>query len=88
MSFFPARMSANTEIFVPVPEEYMGLVIGRGGSNINRIKQETQTRIDKSRKRDGKSGFYVTGGSENGRKRAEMAIKRYVVSTIISDDVS
>ena len=83
---FPARMSANTGIFVPVPEECIGLVIGRGGSNINRIKQETQTRIEKSPKRGElgrESGFYVTGGSEADRKRAEQAIKRYVVSTIL-----
>lgn len=89
--FFPNRMSTNVSIFVPVPEKYMGRVIGKGGSNIIRIKQETQTRIDKSPKKGamgGKSGFYITGGSDTGRKKAEQDIKLCVVSTIVSDILS
>ena len=70
-------------IFVPVPGEYMGIVIGRGGCNIKRIRQETQTSIWKKQGETGnvgtETGFRVTG-SEDGCKQAELAIKDCIVS--------
>ena len=74
-------MSRFEKIFVPVPPECMGIVIGTGGRNINQVKRETDTRItscigDNSGK---ESGFIVTGtviGCENAR----LAIRHRIVS--------
>src|SRR5690242_14472304 len=35
----------NTTVTVPVPSRYVGLVIGRKGENIQRIRKETCTKI-------------------------------------------
>ena len=79
-------MSANGEIFVPVPDEYMGRVIGQGGSNIKRIQQETKTRIKKCCKTGelGRTtGFSITGSS-GGCQKAKQAIKHSVVSILLN----
>ncbi len=78
------NMSEFVEIFVPVPQECMGIVIGTRGRNINQIKERTRTRItscngDKS----GKGfGFTVTGAETN-VEEARLAIRGCVVSIII-----
>ena len=76
-------MSWKKTIFVPVRDDCMGIVIGKGGRNIKRIKLETRTRIVKKQDARGnlgsETGFTVTG-SEDGCKRAELAIRHCVVS--------
>ena len=74
-------MSASVKIFVPVPEECMGLVIGPSGTNIKRIQQETQTRITKCCK-TGTTGFFISGSSACCQK-AELTIKSCVVSILL-----
>ncbi|CAB4016348.1 vigilin isoform X1, partial [Paramuricea clavata] len=83
-------MSRSEKIFVPVPQEYMGIVIGTGGRNINELKQETDTRITSCKgDNSGKeSGFTVTGtiiGCENAR----LAIRHRIdnVSVTIHEPV-
>ena len=72
------KMSGFVEIFVPVPRECMGIVIGTRGRNINQIKERTRTRItccngDKS----GKGfGFTVTGAETNVEEARLAIIKR------------
>ncbi|CAB4028188.1 vigilin isoform X1 [Paramuricea clavata] len=69
-------MSRFVEIFVPVPQEYMGIVIGARGRNINQIKRETDARIDSCNGDDfgRESGFTVTG-SAAGCEAARQAIR-------------
>ena len=76
-------MARNAKIFVSVPQDCMGLVIGTGGRNINEIKRETGTRIkpcdgDSSWK---ESGFEVTG-EPIGCEKARQAIQRRIVSSL------
>jgi predicted PilT family ATPase len=77
-------MSRFVEIFVAVPQEYMGIVIGARGRNINQIKRETDTRIDSCNgdKLGRESGFRVTG-SAAGCEAARQALRFCVVSMII-----
>ena len=76
-------MAKNVRIFVSVPEDCMGLVIGTGGKHINEIKRETRMRIkpwdgDSSVKR---YGFEVTG-KPIGCEKARQAIQRRIVSSL------
>ena len=76
------KMSRFVEVFVAVPQQYMGIVIGSGGRNIKEIRQDTRTRI-KSCNGDNigrGSGFLVTG-SASGCEEAQLAIRRRIVST-------
>lgn len=77
-------MSRFVKIFVPVPQGYMGIVIGVKGRNIIQIKRETETRIDSCNGDNlgRESGFTVTG-SADGCEAARQAIRCCVVSMII-----
>lgn len=77
-------MSKSEKIFVPVPQKYMGIVIGTGGRYINEIKRETDTRITSCNGvNSGKeSGFTVTG-TVIGCEKAQLAIRNRVVSISI-----
>ena len=74
-------MPRFVKTFVPVPQEYMGIIIGNKGRNINEIKQETKTRIT-SRQADESgedSGFEVSGPSETSVENARLAIRSRMV---------
>ena len=76
-------MAKNAKIFVSVPQDCMGLVIGTRGKNINEIKRATGTQIkpcdgDSSGKG---SGFEVTG-KQIGCEKAQQAIQRRIVSVL------
>ncbi|CAB4002213.1 RNA-binding MEX3B [Paramuricea clavata] len=73
------KMSGYVEIFVPAPQECMGIIIGTGGRNIKQLKHETHTRITKSSgdKFGRGSGFTVTG-SAFGCESARLAIQRHI----------
>ena len=78
------EMSRYVEIFVPVSQECMDIVIGAGGRNINKLKQRTHTRITSCREDNfgRKSGFTVTG-TTTGCEAARLAIHSHIVSIII-----
>jgi transcription antitermination factor NusA-like protein len=78
------EVSGYGEIFVPVSQECMGIVIGTGGRNIKKLKQETDTRITSCNGHnvERESGFIVTGTVTNCEKVRE-AIRCRLVSIII-----
>ena len=76
------------EIFVPVPKEYMGRLIGKGGNRINELKQRTQTLITtiNADAIGQESGFVITGTATNceeAKQEIREDIKRCVVSISI-----
>jgi ribosomal protein S3 len=77
-------MSEYVEIFVPVPQECMGIIIGAAGKNINQLQHETNTRITKSNgdKLVRGSGFTVTG-TVIACEEARQAMRRRLVSSIL-----
>ena len=78
-------MSQNKiPIFVPVPSECMGQVIGKRGSNIIQIQQQTQTTIKScngSNLSETESGFRITG-SADACQQAKRCIMECAVSNI------
>ena len=73
------------EVFVPVPQECMGRIIGPGGSNIQELARKTRTRI-KTCNGDNFSrgpGFLVSGIA-SGCESAKVAIQRQIVSISIT----
>ncbi|CAB3987636.1 vigilin [Paramuricea clavata] len=81
-------MSKSEKIFVPVPQECMGIVIGTGGRNINEIKRETDTRITscKGVNSGEESGFTVTG-TVVGCEKAQLAIGNRVKKYMEDNEV-
>ena len=71
--------SERTTVFVPVPEERMGRVIGPGGENIKKIKNDTRTAIKKSTNLE-ESGFQITG-TPSDCEEARLAIVHSLVSS-------
>ena len=70
------------EVFVPVPQKYMGRIIGTRGSNVKQIAQETRTTIKTCNGENfGEGpGFLVIGISRD-CKGAERAIRSYIRKT-------
>ncbi|CAB4008037.1 KH domain, partial [Paramuricea clavata] len=60
-------MSGDVSIFVPVPQECMGIIIGTRGRNINQLKQDTHTSITSCNgdNLEKESGFTVSGAESN-----------------------
>ena len=72
--------SCVDELFVPVPQQCMGRIIGTGGRNIKQLERETRTKIKACNgDRDGGHGFLVTGIASN-CESAQVAIQSHIVS--------
>ena len=73
------------EIFVPVPKEYMGRLIGKGGNRINELKQRTQTLITtiNADAIGQESGFVVTGTATN-CEEAKQEIRKDITRCVVS----
>lgn len=52
-------------ILVPVPQQYVGVVVGRGGTVIMKIKEQTNTRINTPKDDSPATAFEVTGSQVN-----------------------
>jgi predicted PilT family ATPase len=48
-------------IWVSVPQQYVGVVVGRNGSTIMKIKEQTNTRINTPKDDAPETAFEVTG---------------------------
>ena len=80
---FCKMSSEGTTIFVPVSEECMGRVIGPGGENIKKIKNDTRTAIKKFTNLE-ESGFRITG-TPSDCEEARQAIIHCLVSRTRND---
>ena len=68
------------EVFVPVPQEYMGRIIGTRGSNVKQIAQETRTRIKTcNRENVGEGPGFLVIGTPRDCKDAQRAIQSCIV---------
>lgn len=78
-------MSSNEELFVPVPIEYMGFVIGKKGQHIKEIKTKTRTQISSKQSEEGSQSGFTVCGSRKACKEAETLIMDCVVSIVSSE---
>ena len=79
-------MSVNEiEIFVPIPKDYMGRLIGKGGNRISELKQRTQTLITviNADAKGQESGFRITGTATN-CEEAKQEIKEDITRCVVS----
>jgi len=72
-------------IQVPVPQQYVGVVVGRNGSVIMRIKEQTRTRINTPKGDSQTPAFEVTGSQIN-VMAAKEAIEDKVRQAIMLKD--
>ena len=71
------REGAPPGELVEVPDEYKGLVIGKGGDNLRYISTLTGARVIR---KDGE--VYVTSGTREQREQAKAHIKSQIVSVL------
>ena len=74
------NISRRAEVFVPVPQKYMGRIIGSRGSNVKQIAQETRTTIKTCNGENfGKGPGFLVFGIARDCEDAERAIRSYIV---------
>lgn len=61
---------------VEIPEGYKGLVIGKEGSNLRRISNQTGAKVIRKSDRE----VYIVSGTEEQRQKAKVHIKITIVS--------
>ena len=59
-----------------IPERYKGLVIGKEGSNLRRISNQTGAKVIRKSDRE----VYIVSGTEEQRQKAKVYIKITIVS--------
>ncbi|PAV76977.1 hypothetical protein WR25_20889 [Diploscapter pachys] len=66
---------SNYQQTVPIFKEFVKHIVGKGGNNLKKIRDETQTRIDVSESETVQGNITVTGKKENVEKAVEMLKK-------------
>ena len=61
---------------VEIPDEYKGLVMGRGGDNLRHISTQTGAKVIRKQ-----GDVYIASGTEQQRQQAKVLIKINIVST-------
>lgn len=59
-----------------IPEGYKGLVIGKGGSRLRRISNQTGAKVIRKSDRE----VYIVSGTEEQKQKAKVHIKITIVS--------
>ena len=67
----------NHQVVVPIFKQYTKFVIGKGGSNFNRIRSETGARIDLNENETGSDDIVITGTKEVCEQARRMIAKVY-----------
>lgn len=52
-----------------IPDEYKGLIIGKGGANLREISEQTGAEVSRRRRE-----VYITNGTEHQREQAKVNI--------------
>tara|TARA_B110000114_G_C14970256_1_gene348115 strand:+ start:366 stop:755 length:390 start_codon:yes stop_codon:yes gene_type:complete len=76
--------SITVKTLVAVHKDYVGAVIGREGKTINKIKDDTQTRIsymDEDYSKGHQSPAFLISGAPQGVQRAEKWVRKILQST-------
>uniref|UniRef100_A0AAF5PYT3 K Homology domain-containing protein n=2 Tax=Wuchereria bancrofti TaxID=6293 RepID=A0AAF5PYT3_WUCBA len=68
-------LESNFQMTVPIFKEFHKHIIGKGGANIRKIREETQTRIDLPGGESGEDKITVTGKKANVEKAVEQLTK-------------
>lgn len=68
-------LESNFQMTVPIFKEFHKHIIGKGGANVRKIREETQTRIDLPGGESGEDKITVTGKKSNVEKAVEQLIK-------------
>ena len=58
-----------------VPDEYKGLVIGKGGETLAKLSKKTGSKVIRK-----KGEVYIVSGTEEQRRQAKVLIKIMIVS--------
>lgn len=69
------QLESNFQMTVPIFKEFHKHIIGKGGANIRKIREETQTRIDLPAGEIGEDKITVTGKKTNVEKAVEQLTK-------------
>ena len=69
---------------VEIPEGYKGLVIGKEGSNLRRISNQTGAKVIRKSDRE----VYIVSGTEEQRQKAKVHIKIAIVSNYNSHNLA
>ncbi|XP_054285585.1 LOW QUALITY PROTEIN: vigilin [Macrosteles quadrilineatus] len=74
---------------VPIFKQYHKLVIGKGGANIRKIREETHTQIDLPAEGDKSDNIIITGKKENVEEARERILKiQNEQANIVTEEVS
>jgi far upstream element-binding protein len=78
--------SRINNVEVPVPPQYIGLVIGKGGETIRRIQQETGCKVQFDTTKSDPKGNKICqiGGNPDAVNRAVDMVKEIVENAIVS----
>uniref|UniRef100_A0A0N5A8M1 Vigilin n=1 Tax=Syphacia muris TaxID=451379 RepID=A0A0N5A8M1_9BILA len=68
-------LESNYQVTVPIFKEFHKHIIGKGGANVRKIREETQTRIDLPDVDSGEDKITVTGKRANVEKAIEQLTK-------------
>ncbi len=69
------QMESNYQMIVPIFKDFHKHIIGKGGVNVKKIRDETQTRIDLPSGESGEEKITVTGKKANVEKAVEQLTK-------------
>lgn len=75
MKFFIFQLESNFQMTVPIFKEFHKHIIGKGGANIRKIREETQTRIDLPGGESGEDKITIIGRKVNVEKAVEQLTK-------------
>ncbi|VDN04210.1 unnamed protein product [Thelazia callipaeda] len=82
-------LETNFQMAVPIFKEFHKHIIGKGGANIKKIREETQTRIDLPSGASNEDKIRVTGKKANVEKAVEQLTKiQNELASIVSVEVN
>ncbi|KYM96071.1 PREDICTED: vigilin [Cyphomyrmex costatus] len=80
---------SNYVLEVPIFKQFHKFVIGKGGVNIRKIREETQTKIDLPAEGEKSDVITITGKKENVEKAKEMIQKiQNELANIVTDEIT
>lgn len=80
---------SNHVLEVPIFKQFHKFVIGKGGVNIRKIREETQTKIDLPAEGEKSDVITITGKKENVEKAKEMIQKiQNELANIVTDEIT
>lgn len=82
-------LESNFQMTVPIFKDFHKHIIGKGGANVKKIREETQTRIDLPGGDSGEEKITVTGKRSNVEKAVEQLTRiQNELASIIQTEVS